>query len=91
VNKGFFDRLSPAQQKAIIDASNVIDKNNYSYIMNVMEKDMEGAKKVSKVYFPTAAELAKWKEGSEAIWLDTAKSNKDVAEALDKVRAFLKR
>lgn len=91
VNKGFFDRLSPAQQKAIIDASTVIDKNNYSYIMNVMEKDMEAAKKVSKVYFPTAAELAKWKEGSEAIWLDTAKSNKDVAESLDKVRAFLKR
>jgi len=52
---------------------------------------MDAAKKVSTVYLPTAAELAKWKEGSEAIWLDTAKSNKDVADSLDQVRAFLKR
>jgi TRAP-type C4-dicarboxylate transport system substrate-binding protein len=91
VNKGFFDRLTPTQQKAIIDASNVIDKNNYGYVMKVMKSDLEEAKKKGKVYFPTAAELAKWTEGSEEVWTETAKGDKNTAEALAKVRALLRR
>ncbi len=91
VNKGFFDRLTPAQQKAVLDASAVVDKNNYGYVMNVMKIDLEEGKKKAKVYFPSEQELAKWKEGREEVWAETAKSNKDIAEALTKVRAFLKR
>jgi C4-dicarboxylate-binding protein DctP len=91
VNKGFFDRLSPAQQKAIIDASAVIDKNNYNSAITAMKRDLEEGKKKAKIYFPTAAELAKWMEGCEDVWKQTAQSNKDVAEVLTKVRAFLKR
>jgi TRAP-type C4-dicarboxylate transport system substrate-binding protein len=91
VNKGFFDRLTPAQQKAVIDASATIDKNNYSFAMKTMDNDLQEARSKAKMYFPNVQELAKWKEGCEDVWAETAKGNKDVAEALTKVRAMLKR
>jgi TRAP-type C4-dicarboxylate transport system substrate-binding protein len=91
MNKGFFDRLSPAQQKAILDASAAIDKSNYNVTMTAMRNDLEEAQTKAKVHTPTAAELAKWSEGREDVWAETARSNKDVAETLTKVRALLKR
>jgi C4-dicarboxylate-binding protein DctP len=91
INKGFFDRLSAAQQKAVVDASTVIDKNNYSMAMTTMKNDLEEGQKKAKVYFPDTTELAKWKEGCEDIWKETAEKNKDIAEVMAKVRAILKR
>jgi C4-dicarboxylate-binding protein DctP len=91
VNKSFFDRLSPTQQKAIVDASNEIHKNNYNFTMNTLKKDLETAKVKVKMYYPTEAELAKWTEGSETVWAESARSDKDAAEVITKVRAMLKR
>lgn len=91
MNKAFFDRLTPIQQKVIMDASAVIDKNNYGIAISTYKKDLEELKKKAKVYFPSEAELVQWRAGCEEVWAETARSNKDVADALIKVRAMLKR
>jgi C4-dicarboxylate-binding protein DctP len=91
VNKGFFDRLTPFQQKAILDASDAIDKSNYNVAMTTMKRDMEEGKQKAKIYFPSAAELAKWSEGREDVWAEMSKASKDVGDSLTKVRAMLKR
>jgi C4-dicarboxylate-binding protein DctP len=92
VNKGFFDRLSPANQKAVLDASAAIDKSNYNAVMANLKKDIENAhKNKANLYYPNASELAKWKEGCEQVWAESAGNDKDVIETLAKVRAILKR
>jgi len=91
VNKAFFDRLTPTQQKAITDAGAIMSKKNYEVAMASMARDITEAKKKAHLYTPTPAELAKWTEGSEEIWAEAARNNKDLADAMSKVRALLKR
>jgi C4-dicarboxylate-binding protein DctP len=91
VNKSFFDRLTPAQQKAIKDAGAIMDKKNYEIAMASMARDVAEVKKKGHLYVPTDAELAKWAEGSEEIWAEVARNSKDVADTLTKIRALLKR
>ena len=91
VNKGFFDRLTPGQQKAIKDAGEIMDKKNYEIAMASMARDVAEVKKKGHLYIPTNAELAKWAEGSEEIWAEAGRSNKEVADTVAKIRALLKR
>jgi len=91
MNKGFFDRLSPQQQKVITDASAVIEGNTEQFAWKTFKEDLEEAKKKAKLYNPTPAELALWKEGMSVLWDHMAKGNEEVAVALKKVRATLNR
>lgn len=91
VNKGFFDRLTPAQQKAILEASAEIEGKTVQVAKETFNKNLEETKKKGKLYTPTAAEMALWKDGMPAIWDEAASKNKDVAVTLKKVRAMLNR
>ncbi len=91
MNKGFFDKLSPERQKVILDASATIENNTVQFGKNTLKADMEGAKKKAKIYVPTAAEQAQWREGVSGLWDEITKGNKEVVEALKKTREILKR
>ena len=91
INKGFFERLAPAQQKSILDASATIEANTQQVAEKTLKEALEEAKKKAKLYTPTAAELNLWKEGTTSIWEEMAKKNPDVAAALKKTRSILNR
>ena len=91
INKNFFDRLTPEQQKVVLDASTTIENNTVPFALKTFKEDLEEAKKKAKLYYPTPAELSLWKEGMTSIWDDMAKGNEEVAAALKKVRAILNR
>ena len=91
INKGFFERLAPPQQKAILDASATIEANTQQVAEKTLKEALEEAKKKAKLYTPTAAELNLWKEGTTSIWEEMAKKNPDVAAALKKTRSILNR
>jgi hypothetical protein len=59
--------------------------------MASMARDVAEVKKKGHLYIPTNAELAKWAEGSEEIWAEAGRSNKEVADTVAKIRALLKR
>ena len=91
MNKPFFDKLSPEQQKIIMEASAAVENNTVQFGKHTLKESIEGAKKKAEVHIPTAAEAALWSEGMSDLWGDIAKGNEDVAEALKKVRAILNR
>ncbi len=92
MNKNFFERLTPAQQKAVLDASATIENATEQAAEKAYKADIEEAKKKAKtLVFPTGPELAAWKEGADALRDELAKGNKDVADAMRSVAAVLKR
>ena len=91
MNKGFFDKLTPEQQKIILDASATIENNTVQFGKNTLKGDMEEAKKKAKLYIPTAAEAALWQEGMVPLWEEIAKDKAEVTDALKNVRRMLKR
>ena len=91
MNKGFFEKLTPDQQKIILEASATIENNTVQFGKNTLKGDMEEAKKKATVYIPTAAEANLWKEGMVPLWEEIAKGKPEVADALKNVRTMLKR
>jgi C4-dicarboxylate-binding protein DctP len=91
MNKSFFDRLTPGQQKAVLDASAAIEGSTEAAAQQAFRQDMEEAKQKAKLYHPTPAELAVWREGSEVLWDELSKGNKEVADTLKSAATLLKR
>lgn len=91
MNKGYFEKMTPDQQKIIAEASAAIENNTVQFGKNTLKADMEKARKKAKVYVPTAAENALWQDGMVPLWEEIAKDKKEVADALRSVRAILKR
>lgn len=91
MNKGVFDGLTPEQQKIILEASAVIENNTLQFGKTTLKESVEEAHKKAKVYTPTGAELALWKEGMSPLWDEIAKDKPEVAEALKTVKAMLQR
>lgn len=91
MNKGFFEKLTPDQQKIILEASATIENNTVQFGKNTLKGDMEEAKKKATVYIPAAAEANLWKEGMVPLWEEIAKGKPEVADALKNVRTMLKR
>jgi C4-dicarboxylate-binding protein DctP len=92
MNKNFFDRMTPSQQKAVLDASATIEADTVNFAMKTLKAVLEEAKEKNvKIHEPTPAELNLWTEGMSSIWEDEAKKNPDVAATLKKVREMLKR
>ena len=91
MNKNVFDRLTPEQQKIILDASMTIENNTVQFALKTFKEDLEEAKKKAKLYYPTPAELSLWKEGMSSIWDDLTKANEEVSTAFKNVRAILNR
>lgn len=91
MNKAFFDKLTPEQQKIVVEASATIENNTVLFAKNTLKEDFEAAKKKADVYVPTAAEAALWREGTPGLWDEITKGNADVVDALKKVRVMLNR
>lgn len=91
MNKSIFDGLTPEQQKIILEASAVIENNTLQIGRTTLKDSVEEAQKKAKVYTPTNAEMALWKEGMPALWDEIAKDKPEVAEALKTVKGMLKR
>lgn len=91
MNKKFFDGLPANQQKAILDASAAIESRTVGIALKALKEDTEEAQKKATVYRATPAEMDLWKAGMQEIWDEAAKSDKDVAEALKKMRAMFNR
>ncbi len=91
MNKGFFEKLTPDQQKIIMEASETIENGTVQFGRNTLKGDMEEAKKKAKVHIPTAAEAELWQEGMIPLWEEIAKDKPEVADSLKSVRTMLKR
>jgi TRAP-type C4-dicarboxylate transport system substrate-binding protein len=91
MNKNYFEKLTPEQQKVILEASATIENNTVQVSKNTLKEDLEAAKKKAKIYVPNAAEAAQWREGVSGLWDEITKGNKETVDALKKVREMLKR
>jgi C4-dicarboxylate-binding protein DctP len=92
INKEFFDKLTPKQQKAILDAGVAMEKKTKKMTMDALAEAMIKLKANMKgIYTPTAKELAVWKEGVAELWAEQVKGNKDLEDALKETRAILKK
>jgi TRAP-type C4-dicarboxylate transport system substrate-binding protein len=92
VNKDWYDKLNPKQQKALQDASAAMEKRSKDMTMKELAENMADLKtKMKGLYKPTAQELSQWKAGMEEMWPQLASSNKELEEALKETRAILKR
>ena len=91
MNKGFFDRLPPEQQKVVLDASKVVEKNSEVVAMKALEEFTKEVGKKSTLYKPTPAEMAQWREGLPAMWEDMLKNREEALTALKQVRNLLNR
>jgi C4-dicarboxylate-binding protein DctP len=91
MNKKFFDSLPAAQQKAIIDASLAVEARTEQIALKALKDDTDQARKNATLYQPTKTEMNQWKAGMQGIWEDAAKSDKDVADGLKKIRAMFNR
>ncbi|MBI5440327.1 MAG: TRAP transporter substrate-binding protein DctP [Deltaproteobacteria bacterium] len=90
INKAFFDKLSPKQQKAIVDAGETMDKRTKELTMKELATHMTELKtKMKGLHTPTAQEMAQWKQGITELWPTLVGDNKDLASALQETRAIL--
>ncbi len=92
INKPFFDRLAPKQQKALVDASDAMSKRTKDLTMKELSVAMADLKtKMKGLYTPNAQEAAQWREGVADMWPQLVGNNKELAEALKETRALLGR
>jgi TRAP-type C4-dicarboxylate transport system substrate-binding protein len=92
INKEFFDKLNPKQQKALIDASATMEKKSKELTMKELAGHMADLKaKMKGLYTPNAQELALWKAGMQEMWPELAAKNQELADALKETRAILGR
>ncbi|HEX2964942.1 MAG TPA: TRAP transporter substrate-binding protein [Syntrophorhabdaceae bacterium] len=92
INKDFFDKLNPKQQKALVDASDTMEKKSKKLTFDQVAKDREVLKeKMKGLHTPTAQEMALWKEGVADMWPQLVGNNKELAETLKEARALLGR
>jgi C4-dicarboxylate-binding protein DctP len=91
MNKNVFDKLTADQQKVILDASAAIESKTMHVGKATLKQDVAEAEKKAKVYSPTSAELALWKEGMSALWEEIAKDKPEVVQALTTVKGMLQR
>jgi len=92
INKEFFDKLNPKQQKALLDASATMEKKSKEMTMKELAIAMADLKtKMKGLYTPNAQELALWKDGMKEMWPQLVGNNKELEEALKETRAILGR
>jgi len=92
INKEFFDKLNPKQQKALIDASATVESKTKGWTMDALKESMADLKtKMKGLYTPNAQELAQWKDGMEEMWPQLVGNNKELTDALKETRAILGR
>jgi TRAP-type transport system periplasmic protein len=90
INKEFFDKLTPKQQKALTDASDAMEKRTKELTLKDLSAAMTELKaKMKGLYTPTAAESAQWKEGVADMWPQLVGTNKELADALKETRGLL--
>ncbi|QGP93164.1 Bacterial extracellular solute-binding protein, family 7 [Neomoorella glycerini] len=90
INKGFFDKLAPAQQKALVDAAQEVEGKSVAVAMKNYEEIMKKAQEVGvKVYKPTPEEMKLWTEGKDEIRQQVFKDKPQVLEEIKKLEQQL--
>lgn len=90
INKSFFDKLSPEQQKALVDAAKEVEEKSVAVAMKNYEEVMKRAQEVGcKIYKPTPEEMKLWKEGKDEIRRQVYKDQPQVLEEINKLEQQL--
>jgi TRAP-type C4-dicarboxylate transport system substrate-binding protein len=90
MNKDVFDKLTPSQQKALVDASMAMEKRTKELTMKDLAAAMEQLKKVMKeLHTPTPQDMAQWREGVADMWPELVGTNQELADTLKETRASL--
>ncbi len=67
MNKTFFDKLSAAQQKALLDAGKTVESTTVAKAKANLQEVLAQAKSVETVYTPTADEMKLWNAGMDDV------------------------
>lgn len=90
INKRFFDKLAPEQQKALVDAAKEVEGKSLAAAMKDYEEIMKRAQELGiKVYKPTPEEMKLWQEGKDEIRRQVYKDQPQVLEEIKKLEEQL--
>ncbi|QGP93151.1 2,3-diketo-L-gulonate-binding periplasmic protein YiaO [Neomoorella glycerini] len=90
INKSFFDKLAPEQQKALVDAGKEVEGKSVAAAMKDYEEIMKRAQELGiKVYKPTPEEMKLWQAGKDEIRQQVFKDKPQVLEEIKKLEQQL--
>jgi TRAP-type C4-dicarboxylate transport system substrate-binding protein len=90
INKSFFDKLAPEQQKALVDAAQEAEGKSVAIALKHYEELMKQAQELGvKVYKPTPEEMKLWTEGKDEIRQQVFKDKPQVLEEIKKLEEQL--
>ncbi len=90
INKDFFDKLAPEQQKALVDAAKEVEDKSVAAAMKDYAEIMKRGQEVGiKVYQPTPEEMKLWEEGKDEIRRQLFKDKPQVLEEIKKLEEQL--
>jgi len=90
INKNFFDKLAPEQQKALVDAAKEVEAKSMAAAMKDYEEIMKRAQEAGvKVYKPTPEEMKLWQAGKDEIRQQLYKDQPQVLEEVKKLEEQL--
>lgn len=90
INKSFFDKLAPEQQKALVDAAKEVESKSVAAAMKDYEVTLKRAQELGiKVYKPTPEEMKLWTEGKDKLREQAYKDKPQVLEEIKKIEEQL--
>ena len=90
INKSFFDKLAPEQQKALVDAAKEVEGKAYDAAMKNLSEIMKRGQDLGlKYYTPTPEELKLWTAGKDEIRQQVYKDKPQVLTEINKLEEQL--
>jgi len=90
INKNFFDKLAPEQQKALVDAAKEVEGKSLAAAKKDNDEIMKRAQELGiKVYKPTPEEMKLWTEGKDQVRQQVLKDKPQVLEEIKKLEEQL--
>ena len=89
MNKGYFDKLTATQQKAIMDAGKTIEDKSVACAKAAVDKIWKRAADAKiKIYRPTPDEMKLWLANLDAQYKETLKDEPEVLALIEEVKAM---
>jgi C4-dicarboxylate-binding protein DctP len=89
MNKGYFDKLTAAQQKAIMDAGETIEGKTVACAKANLEEIWKRAEEAKiKIYRPTPDEMKLWTANLDAQYKEVLKDAPEVLALIEEVKAL---
>jgi len=90
INKSFFDKLAPEQQKALVDAAKEVEAKGKAAALKDLDEIMKRAQELGvKIYKPTAEELKLWQAGKAEMRQQVYKDKPQILEAINQIETQL--